>query len=240
MQRNNIIIKFLVFGSILGTFLVTEIASAQQQMRSFECTEQVSNKEAQELIDRVQKKYSNITALHANFIQSSYLAAVDTSEGSSGQVWLAKPAKMKWQYEVPEEQSFLMNDKTLWYYQPLDQQVLIQNFEEVVLTDLPVAFLVGVGDLRKDFTLQASCRSSNGVVLKLKQVAGHEAKEELAGFSLLIDTALDFPRGAEISHVGGNRTSILLENIELQPKISDDIFKPDFPKGTDINDMRKK
>lgn len=205
--------------------------------RAFECSKKVDNKEAQALIGNVQKKYNAIKQLQAEFLQYSYLAAVDTSENSRGKVWLEKPDKMKWQYLEPEEQSFLMNGKTLWYYQPLDEQVLIQNFEDVVLTDLPVAFLIGIGDLRKDFILQEACRTSNGVVLKLKMVT--KPKEELEGFSLLIDPLLEFPIGAEIVHVGGNKTSILLENIDFKSAIESLVFKADFPKGTDINDMRK-
>lgn len=226
--------NFLVFLSLF--FLSVNVFA--EQANFFSCKGSYDTNKAKEIMDKVQKKYLNIQTIHSTFIQSSYLAAVDTSEGSSGEVWLAKPDKMKWQYLVPEEQMFLMNGNTLWYYQPLDQQVLIQNFEEVVLTDLPVAFLLGMGDLRRDFTLLSACKAEKGVVLKLKPAVKNEKKEELEGFGLLIDPDLDFPIGAEIIHVGGNRTAILLENIKLQEKINDTIFAPEFPKGIDINDMR--
>ena len=228
--------KILIF---LVTFGFSVDLYAQRDLRSFECISKVSDKEAEALMDQVQKKYTSINTVQAEFLQTSYLAAVDTAEGSSGQVWLVKPGKMKWHYDVPEEQTFLMVGETLYYHQPLDNQVMIQNFKDAVLTDLPVAFLLGIGDLRKDFILQSACRSSNGIVLKLKQ-AKQKSQDELEGFSLLIDTTISFPSGAEILHVGGNKTSILLEKINLQEKIADSVFKAEFPKGTDINDMRNR
>jgi len=212
----------------------------QAEFRSLQCSEKVSQAEAEAVIDRVQRKYASVKAMKAAFFQHSYLAALDTAELSSGSVWLQKPGRMKWVYREPEEQTFLVRDATLWLYQPADKQLLIHDFKEVLLTDLPVAFLMGIGDLRRDFTLRSACRNQEGIVLDLAPAEKRKAKEELQGFKLLIDRALDFPRGAEVTHVGGNSTAILLEDVTFDPPVDAKTFEASFPPGTDVNDMRGK
>ncbi len=214
--------------------------AAGAEFRSLECGESVSKQEANQLIDQVQQKYSKVAGLKAGFYQHSYLLALDTSELSSGTVWFSKPGRMKWVYTQPEEQVFVVNDETLWLYQPLDKQVLIHDFKDVLLTDLPVAFLMGIGDLRKDFDLKSACRNQEGIVLDLIPGARKKAKEELQGFRLLIDMSSNFPKGAEVIHVGGNSTAILLQDISLNPDTEAKLFEPKFPEGTDINDLRRR
>ena len=220
---------------ILSFLLVSPLFA---QDRLLECAGDVPLTEANALIDKVQSKYSEVKAIKANFTQSSYLAAVDAGEDSSGEVWLEKPSKMKWQYKEPEEQTFLMNDETLWLYQPLDNQVVIQRVEDVLLTDLPVAFLMGMGDLKKDFKLNKACKAANGTVLQMLPAKADKGNE-LEGFTMLVDTVTSFPRTVQIVHVGGNKTTITLENTDFKPEIADNTFKAEFPKGIDINDMRK-
>ena len=223
---------------LVAAFLIASPAYAE--LRTMECGESLPQAEASQLLDRVQRKYATVKALRAGFTQHSYLAAMDTAELSSGTVWFQKPGRMKWIYREPEEQIFLVRDETLWFYQAVERQVMIHEFKEVLLTDLPVAFLMGIGDLRKDFELRSACRNQDGIVLELKPGKGRKTKDELQGFKLLIDRATNFPKGAEVVHVGGNSTTILLDDIQFEPPLDPKLFEPEFPKGTDINDMRGK
>jgi len=189
------------------------------------------------LLEEVQGAYSKINALKASFTQSSFVAALETSELSSGEVWFQKPGFMKWHYAEPNEQIFVIKKDTLWLYQSSENQVLIDNFKDVIISDLPVAFLMGLGDLKRDFELTQACSGSDGLVLVLKPKRNN-ANGELKGFSLLVDPQSKLPIGALVTDVAENKTSIILSKIEPQEVLAEDTFSTNFKKGADIIDRR--
>ena len=237
-----LMMRFMAFFSVALLLAVPALA----QQRAFECAPgaKLPQRKAEALIDKAQARYQEVGSLRAKFYQYSFLAAMDTSELSSGKVSFLKPGKMRWDYEQPEKQIFLVKDEVLWFYQESEKQVAINDFKEVLISDLPVAFLMGLGNLRDAFTLKDACRNQEGVVLSLRSKAErgkpHEEKsrEELLGFKLLVNPATYLPIGAEVAHVGGNLTSILLTDLELGVALENALFEPAFPQGTDVNDLR--
>ncbi|MBX7136710.1 MAG: outer membrane lipoprotein carrier protein LolA [Oligoflexia bacterium] len=225
--------------TLLFLLLLSVPVAAQGPARSFECKEGagLSAIEGSGLLQKVQSTYSAVQALRADFIQSSYLESLDVTEVSSGQVFFQKPGLMKWVYREPAEQVFLIKADTLWFYQAEERQVLIDNFRQVLISDLPVAFLMGIGDLSRDFSLDSACRSEDGIVLSLR--SKQAAQSELKSFRLLVDPRTNLPAGASISDVGNNVTTIVLNATQLQDKLDTKLFVPDFGSGLDIIDRRK-
>lgn len=206
--------------------------------RAFECQpgSESGSKPAQALSEAVQKRYASIMAIQASFEQESFLAALDTSEASSGSVWFRKPGLMRWNYTQPEEQVFLIRDHTVWYYQKAEKQLLIDNIDEMLLSDLPVSFLFGIGNLARDFEALSICRSSSGRVLSLRP--RNSSSDQLKHFELLVDAESVLPRGARVTDASGNITAIELRQIDIDPEIPGKTFDAEFPSGTDISDKR--
>lgn len=233
----------LTFYLILSTVLLFPM-SVFGQTSAFSCQGAKPLSEAGGLaaIDKVQNKYLKVQTLKARFLQFSYLAALNISERAEGEVWFAKPGKMRWNYSQPEEQVFLVRDDNIWFYQAEDQQVTIDRFDRVLITDLPVAFLMGLGDLRKDFVFVKGCHNQTGILLQLGAGSGKKQEgrlgDELQAFTLLIDPVTFFPIGADVLHAGGNKTTILLSEEVFDPEVDPEIFKADFPRGIDVNDRR--
>lgn len=219
-------------------------SGASAQSRSFECRagKIIDIGTASKTVDKVQDAYAGIQALSADFGQDSFVAALEVSEFSSGKVWFSKPGKMKWLYQSPEEQTFLVRNETLWFYQKQENQLTIDEFRNVLISDLPVAFIMGIGDLKKDFKLISACEGMEGTILefepRIKQ-ADPNRGASLKSFRLLIGS--DFiPRGARVSDVGNNVTAIVLKDLQINPQIVESTFAANFPKGGDINDRRRK
>ena len=229
------------FLTIIFPFLLPGILSAQT--RAFDCGagKDFSKEKGSETVTRVQSEYAKVSSLRAKFYQDSYLAALETSELSSGVVSFVKPGKMKWEYAEPEKQEFTIRDNTLWLYQIADNQVVIDDFSQVVISDLPVSFLMGIGNLKEDFLLTSSCQNSDGIVLELapkKKGEESSGKGELQALRLLVSPASFLPIGAKVIDVAGNVTAIILKEIEKSPSLSDSLFETIFPKGTDVSDRR--
>lgn len=208
----------------------------------FECKPQgqlIVNTDA--LVAKVQSTYKAVSSLQAKFIQSSYLGSLDTSETSAGDVVFLKPGKMKWLYKAPEPQTFLVKDSTLWFYQPVEKQVTVDVLDKVLLSDLPVGFLMGLGDLAKEFSVKDACTAKSGILIRfIPQIApdAPEGSEQLNSFTLLVSQDTYLPKGAEILDLSSNKTSIFLDKVTINQPISEAEFNTKFPAGTDITDRR--
>lgn len=224
--------------------LVAATHSAQAQVEAFECSAkgQLTTAQGKALLDRVQKQYASLEVMHGTFRQDSFVAALEQSEASAGEVWFGKPGKMRWVYTTPQPQTVIIKGKELWLYQPDKQQVLIDDIEQVLLSALPVSFMMGVGSLSKDFEYQGACRTNEGIVLTLKPrdlSATGGASEGLEGFLLLVDEQKSLPKGAKITSLGGNVTAIVFNNVSTQGvSFSADTFVLEYPKGVDVVDRR--
>lgn len=215
--------------------------SAWADQSSFDCPAKSNLPRAQseEVLRKVQERYKTISSMSAAFYQDSYLKALEVSETSAGQVWFLRPGKMKWHYKDPEEQIFTVKDNTLWLYQIAEKQVVIDEFKNVLITDLPVAFLLGMGNLQRDFKLVSACRNDDLVVLTLNpQRKKEQGEQDLQQFQLLVGGDTYLPHGAKVTDMGGNATSILFNKLTFDAPLKEDLFATEFPKGTDIDDKR--
>ena len=214
------------------------------QMKAFECHagQEVSLERGRELLTKVQNEYASIDVLQGNFQQDSYVAALDESEASSGEMWFGKPGKMRWVYSQPRAQTVVINEGTLWLYQVENRQVIIDDIRKVLLSSLPVSFMMGLGNVHRDFELKGGCRGAEGVILRLvpqKTSKKGEQEEAVEGFDLLVDEERALPKGAKISSLGGNVTAILFKNLKSKGVASDPRrFVLEYPKGVDVMDRR--
>lgn len=220
--------------------------SAIAQLDSFSCrpSSVVSTANAKEILQRVQTQYMQVQSMRGGFRQDSYVAALDEGEASSGQMVFAKPGKMRWSYKAPRIQEVVVRDGELWMYQPDKGQVLIDDIGTVLLSALPISFLMGIGNITRDFDLVSACRSGAGLVVKLvphEKETKEGGAEGLEGFDLLVDEGKSLPQGAKITSVGGNVTAIVFENLQLNPTtLGQERFVLEYPKGVDILDRRVK
>jgi outer membrane lipoprotein carrier protein len=211
------------------------------QLKSFECAKEVSDPN---ILKSVQSSYESVKSLSANFKQYSFLKALKVEEFSSGTLLFGKPGRMKWLYVEPEPQEFYLFDKTFWLVQPKEKQVIIDNVEEILLGDLPVAFLMGLGNLERDFLLNKSCLSLGEVdtlvlTLSPKKRAKSESDNELRSFTLLVDKEKHLPRGAKVLDISQNITAITFQGINVNPKVADNDFMPILQRNFDVQDQRK-
>ena len=232
---------------IIGISLVLAFAMASlpvmAQSPTFVCKEELSSEQAKKIVNQVQSVYSAVTSLHSKFSQESFLSALEISETSSGEMWFQKPGFMKWAYSQPEEQEFLVRDESVWLYQKNDKQVIVDKFTKILISDLPVAFLLGIGNLSKDFKIIKACEngSGDGYILDLapKKVGENQKDEGLKAFELVVDLKTYMPTAARVHDIGSNVNTIFLSDIDKNIAITKNQFEAAFPPGTDIDDRRK-
>src|SRR5689334_7559331 len=82
--------------------------------------------EAGELVAAVQRYYDGSKDLHARFDQQ-LTTSMGTKKKASGELWLKKPGRRRWDYQKPEKKLMVADGTTLWVYEPEDEQAFKQE-----------------------------------------------------------------------------------------------------------------
>lgn len=224
-----------IFLSLVLRALAVVSVSQAQDLSALSCkSRQLITSQANQFLEETQNSYAKITGFKANFLQVSYLKALEVSENSSGQVYFSKPGKLRWVYKNPHPQVFVSDGKTIWFYQEEERQVVIDRASGFFDSGLPVSFILGVGDIRKQFKLNFACKNDLGTLFDLIP-----AKDDngLLRFRLLVDPQ-HFPIAAEITDGAENRSSFLFTDVDLNPDLAATLFKFEATNGIDVIDRR--
>lgn len=106
--------------------------------------------ELDRLINALQAKYNKISTLSADFAQV-HTSRNQRERRESGNLLLKKPGKMKWNYTTPEEKQFISDGKWLYEYVAAEKTVTRSSIKESGDLRAPFAFLLGQGNLRREF-----------------------------------------------------------------------------------------
>jgi len=110
-------------------------------------------------VDNVQKFYAGIDQVTAKFAQNVTNSTFGTTKPSQGTVWLMKPGKMRFDYNektggtVLVKKTFLSNGTTLYMIEHDNKQVVEKSLQ-ADLMPVALSFLLGKGDLKKEFNTQ--------------------------------------------------------------------------------------
>jgi outer membrane lipoprotein carrier protein len=101
-----------------------------------------SGNEAAILAARMETRYRNATTLQATFLERySENGAVLRTE--AGTAYFRRPGRMRWEYERPEKDLFLVDGKTAWFYVPADHTVTRVPAKQSEDLRTPLALLAG-------------------------------------------------------------------------------------------------
>src|SRR6185312_7445998 len=134
-------------------------------------------KNAEAIVDSLQKNYDTTTDFTADFQQETEVKNINRTLKASGKLSFKRPGKMLWNYDEPKGQFVIADGKFLYFYQPDQNQVIKSPLKNAFRSDIPLSFLLGLGNLKKDFNATLKGTEENQYVL------GLEPKGELGGFS---------------------------------------------------------
>ena len=170
---------FDLFGIITRVMLGTASPTPQQPaiVQSVPLVAAPSaNASANDVVDSVQKFYSNIKQVTAQFRQAVTNDTFGSTKTSDGTVWIMKPGKMRWDYlekkktKVEVKKSFISNGTNLYVVEHDNMQVVKKNLQNDLMP-VAVSFLYGKGDLKTEFSAELDKSNKYGakgeIVLKL-------------------------------------------------------------------------
>ena len=94
------------------------------------------------LVQRVEAKYRSARTLQATFLER-YTENGRVVRVEAGTAYFRRPGKMRWEYQSPEKNLFLVDGKSAWFYVPADHTVTRVPAKESADWRTPLALLAG-------------------------------------------------------------------------------------------------
>ena len=178
-----------------------------------------------DLIQLIQEQYQSIQSFSGHFVQTSFRNNTETVRRAEGLVSYKRPGKMRWLYEVPEEQLLVTNGETLWLFDPLLENVTIQKLEK--LTDgTALSFLLGLGDLQADFNRrlisQVLLTSPDALIVELEP---KKAAANLSFIQLAVHPVTYNLQIIALMDQEGNYRTIELKSMHYNLVLEDNFFE---------------
>lgn len=204
------------------------------------------------LLRQFEKAYRSCKTLRATFLER-YLDNGKLVRSESGIAYFARPGKMRWEYESPEVNLYVVDGKWAWFYVPADHTVIRTRAKESSDARTPLALLAGemrVSRLCKSVQADTASRPSDprGVVLRCNLRGGEDspkpsanagsnavsAQRDYALFELNRQTG-ELLRALVVDD-GGVQVEFRFTNWEFGPSVEDAKFHFQVPKGVAIVD----
>lgn len=194
-----------------------------------ECTAET----AQEVLERVKKRYDAINDAELKFTQHTRYEVSKLEQRSTGTLFMKKKNK----YRVEFEDRIVVTDgATVWSYNPVQKQVVIDKFKidpnvvtpEKLLTSAPQDYYASLAATEKIGTVQTR-------VLKLVPKDDNSAIRILR---LWVDEATWLIKKVELVDMGGKQTTYVVNDIKVNTGIPDSRFTYQIPDGVEAVDLR--
>lgn len=190
-----------------------------------------SQPDLQKTLRAVESRYNRAKTMQMSF-QQSVSGQGRMARTEAGELYLAKPGRMRWDYISPAGKLFLTDGSFAWFYSPSAQRVERSKLKESDDLRAPLAFLMGRLDFQRDF---------------------REFRYRTDGEDLLITalpksakapyTEVEFRVGPEAIieelQVTGQDKSVMtfrLSNLKMNPKLGAELFTFRAPEGVPVVD----
>ena len=220
-MRKNILILFLLVFAVSPAF-------AQES--------------ASTVADRIQTRYEQLKTFTADFTQILTNSASGEVDTRSGKIWFGQPSKVRWVSDKPEKEVLVLGPEFAWDYLEADNVAIKYQVEDLLSSKTILRFISGKANLRDDFIIKTDwpgaddVRSKWAKGLTILQLVPKDPEPGmvLAFVGVEPDTALF--RQIMIVDFYGNGNEVKLDNIQIDPAISADVFEFVPPAGVEVED----
>jgi outer membrane lipoprotein carrier protein len=198
---------------------------------------------------RLESRYRSAKTLQAAFLER-YTENGRVVRVEAGIAYFRRPGKMRWEYESPEKNLFLIDGKSAWFYVPADHTVTRVPAKESADWRTPFALLAGEMKVSRicakvDAASDEKPEISDNIVLHCElRGAPHPKQDEQ-------DTTLPLPNSVEtvffeigknsgelarvlVREPGGLQLEFHFKDWQADPPLADSLFHFTVPMGVAI------
>jgi len=204
-----------------------------------------------DIVTRFESRYRSARTLQATFLER-YMENDRVVRVEAGTAYFRRPGKMRWEYEAPERNLFLVDGKTAWFYVPADHTATRVPAKMSADWRTPMALLAGAMKVsrvcgRVQLAAQEKTESPGNMILYC-EVRGADAKSQKsdsprasarngeaaeAVFFEIVKNTGDLVR-VIVRDPGGVSIEFHFSNWKTDPLVSDALFRFTAPPGVAI------
>ena len=184
-----------------------------------------------QIVQNVEERYE-IPGFTADFHQVSTIQAMEISDEATGKIYVRRPGMMRWEYENPERQIIIANDRELWIYRPEDNQVMVGAAPKFFGDGKGAGFLADIKVLRRKFDISVLENLDPATyALKLNPI---EDTLDVSEIHLYVSKSTFVIQRVVTYNPYGDETSIDLINSRFDRIPDLALFDFTIPEGTDV------
>ncbi len=181
------------------------------------------------VLDRIQDHYQHTTSFSAKFTDE-ITGMGGTRRKRSGRVFYKRPGRMRWEFDPPQTETVVASGHKLYDYQPDLNQVIEIPIERAFKSATPLAFLLGMGDIRRDFNASLLAPAPSDSLLRVLLVPKTGGDRIEMG----LDPSSYDLMAVRVTDAMGNTTSIRFSAVRTNLQLADSLFNFDVPPGADV------
>ncbi len=203
------------------------------------------------IVARLQTRYHSVRTLQATFLER-YRENGRVVRVEAGTAYFRRPGKMRWDYQAPEKNVFLVDGNTAWFYVPADHTATRVPAKESADWRTPLALLLGDMKLSRvcaqvQTAIDEKPENPEHVMLYCElRGTGSKPPKRASGASpsqrplkseavfFEIDTNSGDLVRVLIRDPGGIEIDFHFTNWLMNPLVPDSLFRFDAPKGVAI------
>lgn len=201
---------------------------------------------------RFEQRYRNTARLQATFLER-YTENGKVIRMEAGKAYFQRPGKMRWEYESPEKNLFLVDGKIAWFYVPADHTATRVPAKKSADWRTPLALLAGEMRLsricsRIELAPQPAAESSSDIMLQCELHGAPKSAEGGDSGARLVPAEPPDVAYLEIAKDSGDLVRVLVHdpggvgiefhfvNWQFDPKLDSSFFRFQVPRGVAIVD----
>ncbi len=106
---------------------------------------------------------------------------------SRGRIWIKGPDKMRWEFQSPEKQILVSDGKTIWYYTPDLNQVMVGKVDDIREARVLVNLMAKLQLKQKGFRLEL--RRSNDLITVALTPLSNDKAPPFQSMAMIFSTA---------------------------------------------------
>lgn len=235
-MKNKIFLILSISSIFLATFLLVICFNPNKSLAK-ESAPKDSGVEG--IVNRLQGWYDKLSDFEADFNQKTFSQTLKSTSDAFGKVYFKKPNLIKWDYQSPEPQLYLIDHEHFWWYVPDDAQVVKKKASKVLEDTTPLSFLAGIGNLKKSFIIVLPENSIENIEKRkfiILDLTPRQKQNTIKEMQLRLEAKTCQIRGLILVDHYGNTNEIDFTNMKVNQGIKEDIFHFVPPEGTDIID----
>jgi outer membrane lipoprotein carrier protein len=191
---------------------------------------------------RFEETYRSARTLRVVFLEE-YSENGKIVRREAGTALFRRPGRMRWEYEKPENNLFLVDGKTAWFYTPADHTATRVPARQSEDWRTPLALLAGEMKLSRVCSKVAVARAlvsevPDHVVLEC-QLKGTDAHDPAEAQDTPPDVFFEIAKNGQLARLlvkssGGIQTDFHFKNWEINPALPEALFQFSPPPGVVI------